>query len=168
VVQVIREAIKLWIKQGVLTRGQAIVYFDKYLEVFGRDKVEVEYLRIATTLLSHPYYGAEATTKGFWNGGLIFKGETYKNTQLLYETITDILGGDPFDSIEWFNELLGWVLADPTKMAADAYLGGDNFSAYANYCRRVVKAAKEPIKISDISEFTGEDAAFLATFLGVF
>ncbi|MBD2607830.1 hypothetical protein H6G81_25755, partial [Scytonema hofmannii FACHB-248] len=107
-------------------------------------------------------------TKGFWNGGLIFKGETYKNTQLLYETITDILGGDPFDSIEWFNELLGWVLADPTKMAADAYLGGDNFSAYANYCRRVVKAAKEPIKIPDISEFTGEDAAFLATFLGVF
>ncbi|MBD2605606.1 hypothetical protein H6G81_13975 [Scytonema hofmannii FACHB-248] len=46
-----------------MTRGQAIVYFDKYLEVFGRDKVEVEYLRIATTLLSHPYYGAEATTK---------------------------------------------------------------------------------------------------------
>ncbi|MEH1811973.1 MAG: hypothetical protein V7K26_03445 [Nostoc sp.] len=164
---VIQDAIRIWIKQGTLSLRQSQVYLNRYVELFGLEKAQNEYLRLAANLLNHPHYGVETTTSRFGNGGLIWKGQNYKNTQELYEAIQEVLGDDPFDSVEWVNEILELVFEDSTKLAANTFLP-DRFAAIANLIRRIVQEAKNPISIPDISQFTAEDAAFLSAFLGMF
>ncbi|MBD2729973.1 hypothetical protein H6G96_27545 [Nostoc sp. FACHB-892] len=164
---VIQDAIRIWIKQGTLTRRQSEVYLNRYRELWGLEKAQNEYLRLAANLLNHPHYGVETTTSRFGNGGLIWKGQNYKNTQALYEAIQEVLGSDPFDSVEWVNEILELVFDDSTKLAADTFLP-DRFTSIANLIRRIVQEAKTPINIPDISQFTADDAAFLSAFLGRF
>ncbi|MBG1240365.1 hypothetical protein [Nostoc sp. NZL] len=164
---VIQDAIRIWIKQGTLTRRQSEVYLNRYVELFGLEKAQNEYLRLAANLLNHPHYGVETTTSRFGNGGLLWKGQNYQNTQALYEAIQEVLGDDPFDSVEWVNEILELVFVDSTKLAADTFLP-DRFASIANLIRRIVQEAKTPVSIPDISQFTVDDAAFLSAFLGRF
>ncbi|MCC5658641.1 hypothetical protein LC608_16935 [Nostoc sp. XA010] len=92
----LRQFIATSVKFGNVTSEQISIYLTNYRKEYGDDALVAEYLSLAIQLLTHPQTGVESTTARFGNGGLIWRGQTYKNVHELHEALVALIANfDP-------------------------------------------------------------------------
>lgn len=169
-VQFLEQYLDNQIRLGKLTSETFYDVFRKYRQVYlDLDDQLALFVGTVIKLISHPWYGVECSTAFIGNGGLMYKGETYKDPQKLYEVIfSNILGDladDPFGSSIWFFELLQLHFADPTAFPAYAQIG-EVKTRVLPLLQKVVELDKNSRELPDISGLTADDAMYLQSLLG--
>ncbi|AUB36489.1 hypothetical protein COO91_02401 [Nostoc flagelliforme CCNUN1] len=164
--QALGGAVQKLIKHGLLSNNHSQTYLNQYVKVYGRDKAINEYLRLATLLLSQENFGVETTTARYGNGGLLWKGQSYKSAEELHVAVQELIGEDPLESVQWIYSILDSVFSDDPGAIVSACSTGERFEGFANLYRREVEAAKQPPYIPNISDITVEDAMLISSFLG--
>ncbi|MBD2606503.1 hypothetical protein H6G81_18700 [Scytonema hofmannii FACHB-248] len=156
------------VRFGQLTAFQVAVYLPEYLKSYGKEATIVRYVGLVTQLLTNEFYGVECTTKKMGNGGLIWQGKTYENSQALYEFLVDLMGGvDPLGSQVWFDYLLTEFLSDPTFLPAEVLMS-DRWKLYVAKLQRLVERERFSLDDSHSEDMTADDLLIANSFLAFF
>ncbi|QHG15662.1 hypothetical protein [Nostoc sp. ATCC 53789] len=157
------------IKFGNITSEQINIYLTNYQVEYGNDALVAKYLGLAVQLLTHPQTGVESTTARFGNGGLLWRGQTYKNCHELHDSLVALLADfDPFDNnIVWLEYLLEEIFGDEGKLAAEIYLERWR-TTYVPMILRLVEQSKNAIEIPNIDSLTTDDLFIIQSLTGGF
>ncbi|AUT01354.1 hypothetical protein CLI64_13615 [Nostoc sp. CENA543] len=165
VLELLHQFIKAKIKIGNLTADDVANVYSRFNLSYNPEILELIYVRWAVMLLSHPQYGVELAGHRVGNGGLIWRGKSYKTSTDLYIDIQKLLGNDPLDSQVWFDYCLQSIFDDGTFLPAEIEL--DRFSSFMYQLKELVKLEANPIDIPDKSELTASDMFFIASLFNV-
>ncbi|MDZ8066104.1 MAG: hypothetical protein RMY64_10775 [Nostoc sp. DedQUE08] len=156
------------IKFGTLTSEQVSIYLTNYRLEYGDDALVAKYLALVVQLISHPQTGVESTTHRFGNGGLIWRGQSYKNSRELHEALVTLMADfDPFDNnIVWLDYLLQDLFEDETKLAAAPFL--DTWQTEVMLIRKLVEQSKNAIETPHIDSLTTDDLFIIQSLTGGF
>ncbi len=156
------------IKFGTLTSEQVNIYLTNYRKEYGDNALVAKYLGLVVQLITHPQYGCESTTARFGNGGLIWRGQTYKNVHELHDSLVALMADfDPFDNnIVWLEYLLQDLFEDESKLAAAPYL--DTWQTEVILIRKLVEQSKNAIEVPSIDNLTTDDLFIINSMIGGF
>jgi hypothetical protein len=156
------------IKFGTLTSEQVNIYLTNYRKEYGDNALVAKYLAMVVQLITHPQYGCESTTARFGNGGLLWRGQTYKNVHELHEALVDLMAGfDPFDNnVVWLEYLLQDLFEDESKLAAAPFT--DTWQTEVILIRKLVEQSKNAVEIPDINNLTTDDLFIIQSMVGGF
>lgn len=145
------------IKFGNLTSAQVNIYLTNYRKEYGDDALVAKYLGLVVQLITHPQTGVESTTHRFGNGGLLWRGQSYKNVHELHESLVALMADfDPFDNnIVWLEYLLQDLFEDESKLAAAPFL--PTWQTEVILIRRLVEQSKNAVEIPNIDSLTTDD-----------
>lgn len=157
------------IRYGSLTAAHVETYLIQYRKTYGDDAAIAVYVGIVAKLLTHPTYGVESTTHRIGNGGLIFKGQTYKDTTELYEAIVELMAGvDPLDSQVWFDYLLTQMFEeDPTWLPAEVLLPRWR-TDFVPKLREYVEQQKNILQVPDLDSMNTDDIFVIESLVNSF
>ncbi|MDZ8089483.1 MAG: hypothetical protein RMY16_28610 [Nostoc sp. DedQUE12b] len=156
------------IKFGTLTPEQVSIYLTNYRLEYGDNALVAKYLGLVVQLITHPQTGVESTTARFGNGGLIWRGQTYKNCRELHESLVALMADfDPFDNnIVWLEYLLQDLFEDESKLAAAPFR--DTWPTEVILIRQLVEQSKNAVEIPDIDNLTTDDMFIIQSLVGGF
>lgn len=156
------------IKFGNLTSEQVNIYLTNYRKEYGDDALVAKYLGLVVQLITHPQTGVESTTARFGNGGLIWRGQTYKNCQELHEALVTLMADfDPFDNnIVWLEYLVQEVFENDSKLAAAPFQ--DTWKTEVILIRKLVEQSKNNIEIPNMNSLTTDDLFIIQRLTGGF
>ncbi|MEH2307621.1 hypothetical protein [Nostoc sp.] len=156
------------IKFGTLTSEQVNIYLTNYRLEYGDNALVAKYLGLVIQLITHPQTGVESTTARFGNGGLIWRGQTYKNCHELHGALVALMADfDPFDNnIVWLEYLLQQVFEDESAIAAAPFR--DTWQTEVILIRKLVEQSKNAIEIPDIDSLTVDDLFIIQSLTGGF
>ncbi|MBN3872293.1 hypothetical protein [Nostoc sp. JL33] len=156
------------IKTGGLNSTHVETYLTQIRKEYGDQAMIGKYVSIVVRLLSHDFYGVESTTHRPGNGGLIYKGESYKNSKELYEYFVEFMAAfDPFDSQVWFDYILLETFVDPTKLPAEVLLP-DYLKLIVPQLQKLVEQDKNSMNVPELSSITTDDAFIIQGLFGGF
>ncbi|MBD2683232.1 MULTISPECIES: hypothetical protein [Nostoc] len=171
-----RKELMLWLERfidthirfGTLTAAHVETYLIEYRKSYGDDASIAKYIGIVAQLLTHPFYGVESNTHRVGNGGLIFKGKTYKDAKELYEALVGLMAGvDPLDSQVWFDYLLTQVFDDPTFLPAEVLLPRWR-TDFVPKLVQLVELEKNSLQVPDLDLLNTDDVFVIQSLLGSF
>ncbi|RCJ38109.1 hypothetical protein A6769_10170 [Nostoc punctiforme NIES-2108] len=164
----LRQFISTALRFGNLTSSQVNIYLTNYRKEYGDNALVAEYLSLAIQLITHPQTGVESTTARCGNGGLIWRGQTYKNCRELHEALVSLLADfDPFDNnIVWLEYLLQDLYEDDSKLAAAPFR--DTWQTEVNLIKRLVEQSKNAIEIPNMDSLTSDDLFIIEGITGGF
>lgn len=145
------------IKFGNLTSAQVNIYLTNYRKEYGDDALVAKYLGLVVQLITHPQTGVESTTHRFGNGGLLWRGQSYKNVHELHDSLVALMADfDPFDNnIVWLEYLLQDLFEDESKLAAAPFL--PTWQTEVILIKKLVEQSKNAVEIPNIDSLTTDD-----------
>ncbi|MBN3889423.1 MAG: hypothetical protein HWQ43_09685 [Nostoc sp. JL31] len=156
------------IRVGSLNSSQVELYLTQIRKAYGDQATICKYVSVVTRLLTHDFYGVESNTFRPGNGGLIFKGESYKDSKELYEYFVSFMADfDPLDSQVWFDHILTQVFSDPTFLPAEVKRE-EWRTRFVPKLQELVEEANNSVSLPDLDSLTTEDSFLIQSLMGGF
>jgi hypothetical protein len=161
-----KSVLEYLIKTGGLSSETVKTYLNNHQKSYGIDALVVEYVRITILLLTNETYGVESLLAKVGNGGLVYKGEQFKDVAELYKHFIDFFSGyEPLPSITWFTYLLTLTINDPTYLPAEVCTPQFK-SFFVPKLIELVETENIGLQTPNLEELTADDAFKINNFIG--